>query len=245
MSYLILIRHGESRWNLSNKFTGWVDVPLSERGIIESRKAAKALEGIKLDVAFTSKLVRAQETLLLILAKQKYTGIFMHKSKKRKAWSGHKMDKHELPIYSDDALNERYYGALQGMDKDTARKKFGAKKVLLWRRSYSVRPPNGESLKDTYKRVMPYFKKKIMPYLSAKKNVLVVAHGNSLRSLIKDLDSISDEEIPKLNLPTGQAIVYKCVKGKLIRLKHKHTFTRPLCWKDSKCFIKDSNDKIR
>ncbi len=238
MSYLILIRHGESRWNLSNKFTGWVDVPLSDNGIKEARRAAKALEGIKLDVAFTSELERAHETLMIILAKQQYTGIFVHESKKRKKWSEHKMDRQEIPIYSDDALNERYYGKLQGMNKDKARKKFGEKKVFTWRRSYDVKPPGGESLKDTYERSVRYYSKKIRPYLRKNKNVLIVAHGNSLRALIKKLDGISDEDIPKLNLPTGQAIVYKCVKGKLTRLKHKHSFTRPLCWDDPKCFVK-------
>ena len=238
MSYLILIRHGESRWNLSNRFTGWVDVPLSDHGIKEARKAAKALEGIKLDIAFTSKLERAQETLLLILAKQKYTGIFMHKSKKRKIWAEHKMDKREIPIYSHDHLNERYYGKLQGMDKDKARRKYGEKKVFQWRRSYDIKPPGGESLKDTYRRAVPYFKKKILPYVKNKKNVIISAHGNSLRAIIKYLDDIPNEDIPHLNLPTGQAIVYKMIRGKLVRQKHVHSFTRPLCWNNPKCHLK-------
>ena len=231
MSYLILIRHGESRWNSANKFTGWVDVPLNEKGIKESQKAAKALEGLKLDVAFTSTLERAKETLLIILAKQRYTGIFMNKGKKRKEWAEHKIDQNEIPIYSHDHLNERYYGKLQGLNKDKAREKFGEKKVFQWRRSYDVRPPGGESLKDTFNRAVPYFKKQIMPYINQKKNVLIVAHGNSLRAIIKHLDQIPDKDIPHLNLPTGLAIVYKCVKGKLVKQKHIHSF----CWDDPSC----------
>tara|TARA_Y100000034_G_C6851343_1_gene386272 strand:- start:365 stop:1075 length:711 start_codon:yes stop_codon:yes gene_type:complete len=229
--YLILIRHGESRWNLTNKFTGWVDVPLSERGIREAIKAAKSLEGIKLDIAFTSTLERAQATLSMILTKQDYTGIYLHKEKKRRLWSKHKFEKKELPVYVHDALNERYYGKLQGMNKDFARKKFGKDVVFKWRRSYKTRPPGGESLRDTYRRTIPYFKKKILPELYQKKNVLIVAHGNSLRAIVKYLDNISDEQIPHLNLPTGQVIVYKCSGGKLKKRKHIHSFNRPIKWK--------------
>jgi 2,3-bisphosphoglycerate-dependent phosphoglycerate mutase len=228
--YLILVRHGESRWNLTNRFTGWVDVPLSEKGIKEAITASKKLKDINIDICFTSTLVRAQETLLLLLAKQNYTGIFMHKSKKRHAWAKHKLLKKEIPIYSHNALNERYYGKLQGMNKDKARKEFGKEKVHLWRRSYNIRPPGGESLKDTYKRSVPYFKSHIMPSLAQGKNILLVAHGNSMRAIIKHLDNISDQDIPELNLPTGKLIVYRCIKGKLERQKHIHTFDRPICW---------------
>jgi 2,3-bisphosphoglycerate-dependent phosphoglycerate mutase len=238
MSFLILIRHGDSRWNSANKFTGWVDVPLSDNGIREARNAAKALQGIKVDVAFTSKLVRAEESLLIILAKQQYTGIFVHKTKKRKKWEEHKMDKKEIPIYSSDELNERYYGKLQGMDKNHARKKFGEDKVFSWRRSFKGKPPGGESLEDTFNRVIPYFKKEILPYIKKKKNVLICAHGNSLRALIKYLDIIPEEKIPQLNLPTGQAIVYQNIRGKLVKQKHVHSFTRPLCWNNPRCYVK-------
>ncbi|MBW3002752.1 2,3-bisphosphoglycerate-dependent phosphoglycerate mutase [Candidatus Woesearchaeota archaeon] len=232
MSYLILVRHGESRWNLANKFCGWVDVPLSENGIKEALSAAKKLEGLTLDVAFTSKLERAQETLLLILAKQKFTGIFLHNTGKMAKWSKHphKLEKNEIPIYSDTALNERYYGRLQGMNKDAARRKWGKPQVFKWRRSYDIRPPGGECLKDVYKRTVPYFKKVIMPHIRKKKDVIISAHGNSLRALIKYLDNISDEKIPHLELPTGKPIIYKYTKGKLIKEKHKHSFTRPVHW---------------
>ncbi len=234
MGYLILLRHGLSRWNLANKFTGWVDVPLSEEGIKEALKAGKALEGLRLDVAFTSKLERAQQTLLILLAKQDYTGIFLHKTKKRKKWAEHKLDKREIPIYSDDDLNERYYGKLQGMDKGKARKKFGKDVVFQWRRSWSVRPPGGESLKDTYNRAVPYFKKKVMPVLRKEKNVIICAHGNSLRAIMKYLDGISDDEIPYLEVPTGKPIVYGCVKGKLVKKDYVHSFTRKTYWTKKK-----------
>lgn len=233
MSYLILIRHGQSRWNSENKFTGWVDVPLSEKGVKEAISASKKLQGLTIDVAFTSRLVRAQETLLLILAKQNYTGIFLHGGKQTNKWSLHpgRLSKCEIPIYSSTALNERYYGDLQGRDKAKTRKKYGAKKVHLWRRSYSTRPPGGESLKDTYNRAVPYFKKEILPELKKGKNVLVSAHGNSLRSIIKYLDNISIDDIPNLEIPTGKAIVYQYSRGKLIRKDHIHSFKRKIHWK--------------
>ena len=240
MSHLILIRHGESRWNISNKFSGWTDVPLSEVGINEALIAAKKLEGLRLDIAFTSKLTRAQETLLLILAKQDYTGIFLHKSKKRFSWSLHPkvFDKYEIPIYSDNSLNERYYGSLQGMDKNKARKKFGEKQVFKWRRSWDVKPPKGESLKDTYKRSVPYFIKKVLPELKSGKNVIVSAHGNSLRAIIKYLERISDEEIPHLNLPTGKPIIYKWRNGRLKKDNYTHSFNRPVHWNKVKPYKK-------
>lgn len=228
MSYLILVRHGESRWNLANKFTGWIDVPLSPNGIKEALSCAKKLEGLTLDVAFTSKLKRAQETLLLILAKQKYTGIFLHKKKQYSL--AKKFEKHEIPIFSSEKINERYYGKLQGMNKDAARRKWGKEQVFKWRRSYDIKPPGGECLKDVYKRVIPYFKTNIMPELKKKKDVIVSAHGNSLRAMMKYLDNISDEKIPHLEIPFGRPIIYKYTKGKLIKEKHKHEFTRPVHW---------------
>lgn len=238
MSYLILVRHGESRWNLANKFTGWVDVPLSEIGIHEAIITAERLNNINLDVAFTSKLIRAQETLTLILAHQEKTGIFLHKSKKRNLWSKHSkgldFDETELPIYSSDKINERYYGELQGLNKDDARAKWGKEKVFQWRRSYNIRPPGGESLKDVVKRSVPYFKNEIMPQVRKHKNVIVTAHGNSLRAIIKYIDNISDEEIPHLELQTGKPIIYEYEGGKLHKLNHIHSFDRPIHWKEIK-----------
>ncbi|MDD3084202.1 MAG: histidine phosphatase family protein [Candidatus ainarchaeum sp.] len=233
MSYLILVRHGQSKWNLIQKFTGWVDVSLSEKGIQESLVLAEELKDLDVDIAFTSKLVRAQQTLLLVLAKQKKVGIFLHDEKKQFDWSNHpkQFEEDEIPIYSDNALNERYYGELQGKSKEKMRKKFGEEKVFLWRRSFNERPPKGESLGDVYKRTVPYFKEKILPQLKNGKNVVVSAHGNSLRSIIKYLDNIDDENIPFLELHTGKMIIYKYTKKGLKKLKHKHSFYRPVEWK--------------
>jgi len=237
MGYLILVRHGESRWNLDNVFTGWVDVPLSDTGIYEAMIAADKLQNLKLDVAFTSKLTRAHETLLIILAKQKKTGIFLHDKKKHKNWALHPNvvnEKKEIPVYSSDKINERFYGSLQGMNKDKARKEFGEDKVFQWRRSFNIRPPKGESLKDVCKRSIPYFKKEIMKEVKKGKNVIVSAHGNSLRSIMKYLDKISDKDIPHLELPTGKPIIYKYSRGKLIKENHKHSFTKSVDWKKPK-----------
>ncbi|MBN1175097.1 2,3-bisphosphoglycerate-dependent phosphoglycerate mutase [Candidatus Woesearchaeota archaeon] len=238
MSYLILVRHGESRWNLANKFTGWVDVPLSEIGVHEALITAERLNNINLDVAFTSKLIRAHETLGLILAHQQKTGIFLHTSKRRNIWSKHSkgvdFDETELPIYSSDKINERYYGALQGLNKDDARLKWGKEKVFQWRRSYDIRPPSGESLKDVVKRAVPYFQKHIMPEVRRHKNVIVAAHGNSLRAIIKYIDNISDEDIPHLELQTGKPIIYEYDGGQLHKLNHVHSFDRPIHWKELK-----------
>jgi len=231
MSYLILVRHGESMWNLSNRFCGWVDVPLSENGIKEAMKCAQRLKNCSIDVAFTSTLERAQETLLIILAKQKYTGIFVHEKGRMAKWSKHKkLEKYEIPVYSSEALNERYYGKLQGMNKNAARRKWGKQQVFKWRRSWDIAPPGGEALKDTYKRAVPYFNRKIMPELRKNKDVIISAHGNSLRAIIKYIDNISNENIPHLELPTGKPIIYKYTRGRLIKEKHKHSFKRPIHW---------------
>lgn len=221
MSVLVLVRHGESRWNLENRFAGWVDVPLSEKGIKEAMECAKDLKSFEFDVAFTSKLTRAQTTLSLILPCQKKTGIFLHDDAKADAWSLHPMrvDESEMPIYSSEALNERYYGKLQGQNKQQAREVYGEEQVFVWRRSFDVAPPDGESLKDTYERTIPYFKNNIMPFLENGKNVIVVAHGNSLRSVVKYIEGISDEDIPKFELNTGDPVIYDHKMGKFTKRK--------------------------
>lgn len=242
IGYLILVRHGESRWNLANKFTGWVDVPLSEVGIHEALITAEKLDDLQIDVAFTSKLVRAQETLLLILAHQQKTGVFLHTSRKRRTWSKHEggeFGEDDIPIYSSDKLNERYYGALQGMNKDQAREQFGKEQVFVWRRSFDVRPPKGESLKDVCKRVVPYFQKEIMPHIKAGKNVMISAHGNSLRALIKHLDDISDEDIPHLELELGKPIIYLTTATDITLVNHEHGFDRPIHWQGVKKHLSD------
>ena len=187
---LVLVRHGQSEWNLKNLFTGWRDVDLTEEGIAEARTAGKRLkaQNIKFDVAFTSVLVRAQRTLDLILEEMGQT---------------------KIPTFKDQALNERDYGDLVGLNKDDARKKWGAEQVHLWRRSYDVAPPGGESLKDTVARVLPYYEREILPRVLRGEATLVSAHGNSLRALVMVLEKLSPEAIVKRELATGVPILYR------------------------------------
>ena len=187
MSRLVLIRHGESQWNLENRFTGWVDVPLTPKGEEEARAAGEKLKTFQFDCAFTSGLKRAQNTLRIVLEVIGQTTI---------------------PITEDTALNERMYGELQGLNKAETAKKFGEEQVKIWRRSFDVPPPGGESLKDTAERVLPYYQSQIWPALEAKKTVLVVAHGNSLRSLVMHLEKLSREAVLELNIPTGAPLFY-------------------------------------
>src|SRR5437764_11035946 len=187
MALLVLVRHGESQWNLENRFTGWVDIPLSERGRQEAREAGEKLRSVHFDKGFTSVLQRAIATLEIILD---VTG------------------QKDLPVERDQALNERHYGDLQGLNKAETAAKFGEEQVKLWRRSYSVRPPNGESLEDTAARVLPYYDKHILPEIKAGKDILIVAHGNSLRSLVMRLDNLTGDEVVKLEIPTGKPLEY-------------------------------------
>ncbi|ALV62798.1 2,3-bisphosphoglycerate-dependent phosphoglycerate mutase [Thermococcus sp. 2319x1] len=221
MSKLILIRHGESLWNKLNLFTGWVDVPLSERGIEEALKAGELLRGWKIDVVFTSELVRAIQTAMLVMSKNT-SGVpkIEHENGKMKDWGivYGEYGKNYVPVYKSWHLNERYYGKLQGFNKDEAKKIYGEDKVLLWRRSYDIAPPGGESLKDTAERTIPYFKEKILPELEKGKNVLVSAHGNSLRSIVMHIEKLTKEQVLKLNIPTGVPLVYEYSKGKLERI---------------------------
>lgn len=184
---LVLVRHGQSQWNLENRFTGWVDIALTAAGEAEARWAGEQLKGFRFDHAFTSALSRAQETLRIIL---ETTGQV------------------DVPIDSDQALNERHYGDLQGLNKDETAAKFGKEQVHIWRRSYDVPPPGGESLKDTRARTLPYYEAHIKPLVLAGQSILVVAHGNSLRSLVMVLENISEQDIPELNIPTGVPIRY-------------------------------------
>jgi 2,3-bisphosphoglycerate-dependent phosphoglycerate mutase len=186
---LVLVRHGESEWNKLNLFTGWKDVDLSEKGVEEARRAGRLLKarGLRFDVAFTSDLKRAQRTLTLILEEIGQVG---------------------LETYQDQRLNERDYGDLSGLNKDDARKRWGEEQVHIWRRSFDVPPPGGESLKDTAARVLPYYEAQIWPQLRAGKNVLVSAHGNSLRALIMRLEKLSGEAIVKRELGTGVPMLY-------------------------------------
>jgi len=187
---LVLVRHGQSDWNLKNLFTGWRDVDLTEKGVTEAREAGRKLkaQGIKFDVAFTSALKRAQRTLDLMLTE---------------------LDQTAIPIFKDQALNERDYGDLVGLNKDDARKKWGEEQVHIWRRSYDVAPPGGESLKDTLARALPYYVTDILPRVLRGERVLVAAHGNSLRALVMVLDKHTPDSITKLNLDTGVPMVYR------------------------------------
>jgi 2,3-bisphosphoglycerate-dependent phosphoglycerate mutase len=187
---LVLVRHGESDWNKKNLFTGWRDVGLTEQGINEAREAGRKLkaQGLKFDVAFTSALKRAQDTLTLMLEELGQTG---------------------LPVFKDQALNERDYGDLSGLNKDDARKKWGEEQVHIWRRSYDTAPPGGESLRDTAARVLPYYIQEILPRVMRGEHVLVSAHGNSLRALVMVLDRHTTESITQLNLATGVPMIYR------------------------------------
>ncbi len=187
---LVLVRHGQSEWNAKNLFTGWKDVDLTEVGVEEARKGGATLkgEGLVFDIAFTSGLIRAQRTLDIILEELGQSG---------------------LETIRDVALNERDYGDLVGLNKDDAREKWGAEQVHIWRRSYDTRPPGGESLKDTAERTLPYFESAIMPEILAGKNVIVAAHGNSLRAIVMKLDELSKDEVTQLNLATGVPMIYR------------------------------------
>jgi 2,3-bisphosphoglycerate-dependent phosphoglycerate mutase len=188
MSELILLRHGQSQWNLENRFTGWIDVTLSAKGEEEARGAGAKLRGRRIDKLFTSELKRAIDTATLALAAAGITGV---------------------PTERDAALNERMYGELQGLNKAEAAKQWGDEQVHQWRRSYDVRPPGGESLADTAARVLPYWESRILPDVKAQKNVLIAAHGNSLRALVMHLDGLSRDEVLKLEIPTGVPLLYE------------------------------------
>jgi 2,3-bisphosphoglycerate-dependent phosphoglycerate mutase len=187
---LVLVRHGQSDWNLKNLFTGWRDVDLTDKGVSEAREAGRKLkaQGITFDVAFTSALKRAQRTLDLMLTELGQTAI---------------------PVFKDQALNERDYGDLVGLNKDDARKKWGEEQVHIWRRSYDIAPPGGESLRDTLARTLPYYVTEILPRVLRGERVLVAAHGNSLRALAMVLDKHTPETITKLNLDTGVPMIYR------------------------------------
>jgi len=211
LSKLILVRHGQSQWNLENRFTGWVDVPLSNKGIEEAISAGKKLKDEKFDTMYVSHQLRAIQTLhyILIESNDKRTPIIYHEDKRIRDWEHHTSEEGtEIPIFMSPDLAERYYGDLQGLNKQKMREKYGKEQVHLWRRSYDVRPPNGESLKDTCNRTIPYYEKHILKDLKEGKTVLVSAHGNSLRSITKYVENISDEDIPNIEIPTGIPIVY-------------------------------------
>ena len=197
--YLVLVRHGQSEWNEKNLFTGWKDPQLTQKGVEEAIKAGNELKkmGYRFDKMFTSDLFRAQETGRIILEQ---------------------MGTPLIPTISDQCLNERNYGDLAGLNKDEARKKWGNDQVHEWRRSFDIPPPGGESLKDTAERVLPYFENNIIPDLQKGLNVLIAAHGNSLRALVMNLEKIHSEEIVKLEIATGIPLIYKFDKDRIERV---------------------------
>ncbi len=218
MSILILMRHGESEWNKRNQFTGWVDVPLSKKGIEEALEGGRKIADIPIDAIITTTLVRAQMTAYLAMSEHhsKKVPIVVHNDKKLKEWGeifSEDAIKESIPVYKCWELNERMYGELQGLNKAQTAEKFGKEQVHTWRRSFDVPPPNGESLKMTSERSIPYFENTIVPMLAEGKNVFVSAHGNSIRSIIMDLDSLSKEDVVKLEVPTGDPIIYDYLDG--------------------------------
>lgn len=216
MGSLYLVRHGESTWNNRNWFTGWVDVSLTPRGIEEALACGRRLADVDFDLAYTSTLVRAMETLLLVLAFQKKTPVVMSHRGKEKRWGriySEEAKQAILPIYTDRRLNERYYGRLQGLNKEETKKRYGEEQFTLWRRSYDVPPPGGESLEMTAKRTIPFFKRVIVPAVQAGKKVIVSAHGNSLRSIVMLLDHLSPEEVIHLEIPHATPLVYHWENG--------------------------------
>ncbi len=220
MTRLILLRHGQSIWNKENLFTGWVDIPMSKEGIDEAIKAGKKIQKIPIDVIFTSTLIRAQMTVPLALLDHESGKIpvFLHPGQgKLEEWGEVYSDeakKQLIPVYQAWELNERMYGKLQGLNKAETAKKYGEEQVHIWRRSYDVRPPEGESLEMTAKRSIPYFQKKIVPYLEKGKTVLIAAHGNSLRSIIMHMQQLSKDEVVNLELPTGDPLIYTYGNGR-------------------------------
>lgn len=214
MAKLILLRHGASIWNEKNIFTGWVDIPLSEKGIEESFQAGKKIAHIPIDVIFVSSLIRAQTTAMLAMSVHdgEQVPCVLHPGQGNlEKWAeiySEEAKKSCIPVHVAWQLNERMYGRLQGMNKDEMRKKYGADQVQIWRRSFDVAPPEGESLEMTAARSIPYFQEMVMPLLKKGKNVLISAHGNSLRSIVMFLDKLSKDEVVKLEMATGAPLIY-------------------------------------
>ncbi len=225
-SRLILLRHGQSEWNKRNLFTGWVDVPLSWEGVEEAIAAGKKVCDIPIDVVYTSSLMRAQMTAMIVMSEHNSgrVPLVLHKGQgKLEEWArihNPEAAKSMIPVIEAWQLNERMYGDLQGLDKQETRDKYGDEQVHIWRRSYDVPPPNGECLADTAARSIPYFQEIIAPHLMSGQNVLIAAHGNSLRSIMMHLDNLSKEEVLKLEIATGDPIEYLYEGGEFKKVSH-------------------------
>ena len=224
MSKLFLLRHLQSQWNLENRFTGWVDVPLSKEGIGGAKEIAEKLSSInsecRIDTVYSSPLIRNTETVLRIFEYLQKYPLFLHLRGKMKKWGEFKeLTNSYLPVFFSENLNERYYGKLQGENKKELMEKYGEEKVRLWRRSYNIAPPGGESLKDVVKRAVPFYKKYIERDLKEGKNVLVVASHNSLRAIVKYIENISDEDIINLEIPYAGLLKYEFDEDLKLRYK--------------------------
>ncbi len=228
MGLLILMRHGQSMWNAANLFTGWVDVPLTQKGIDEAIEAGKSIAEIPISEVHTSALIRAQMTAMIALAQHSSnaTPVYHYpetengdsNQRKMADWSQIRGDvKNIIPVHVSWRLNERMYGNLQGLNRDECRERWGDEQVHIWRRSYDIPPPQGESLKLTSQRTIPYVDSSIIPSLESGNNLLLVAHGNSVRSIIMHLDGMNEEEVVSLEVPTGVPIIYEYSDGVFIR----------------------------
>jgi 2,3-bisphosphoglycerate-dependent phosphoglycerate mutase len=222
MPRLLLLRHLKSEWNKENRFTGWVDVPLARDRTAKGRELTKKIFKFRIDAIYSSPLFRNQDSVIAILEyfDKKYP-VFIHLDKGKMKDRGHfkEISRNYIPVYITEALNERYYGKLQGLNKEKIIKKYGAKRVRVWRRSFDVPPPGGETLKDVYKRVLPFYRKYIKKDLKKRRNVLVVASHNSLRALIKHIEKISDKDVINLEVPFAGLIEYEF--DKFLKLKKK------------------------
>lgn len=223
MVKLILMRHGQSQWNFHNLFTGWVDIPLSTRGIEESLEGGRRIQHEPIDIIFTSSLIRAQMTAMLVMSvhhSNKVPVILHSEEDQLKTWSqiySPEAQAQTIPVIRAWELNERMYGQLQGINKSQLMEQYGKEQVQIWRRSYDIAPPGGESLEMTAARSIPYFEQNIVPYLKQGQNVFVAAHGNSLRSIMMQLDGLSPQEVVQLELPTGLPIIYQYEHGKFTK----------------------------
>ena len=215
MGKLILLRHGQSVWNKKNIFTGWVDIPLSSAGIDEALKAGERISSIQIDLIYTSTLIRASMTAMLAMSKHQSGKVpaILHESE----WYKPPQDADLIPTIVAEQLNERMYGDLQGKNKQMIKEKFGEEQFIKWRRSFATPPPNGESLKMTAERTLPYFESEIIPKLAEGKTVLIAAHGNSLRSIVMKLESLSEQQVVSLEIPTGDPIIYTYDNGNFIK----------------------------
>lgn len=223
MGKLILLRHGESVWNQANLFTGWVDVPLSPKGIEEAFQAGERMKDLPIDIIFTTPLIRASMTAMLAMSRHspgKYPVIVHQGEGKMEEWGkiySRETQKNCVPVFCVWQLNERMYGELQGLNKAEMMEQFGKEQVQIWRRGFDTAPPNGESLAMTASRSIPFFEESIVPHLEEGRNVLISAHGNSLRSIIMHLDGLTKEQVVLLEIPTGKPILYQYEEGNFLK----------------------------